>query len=98
LINALPGYSHVNTVQHATIEKAVFFVDPTDAPLDWLDSDHVIRVSCGACPFLGYIRLPEGLERLEQLRVSSSGRSTQTRVQQASNKLEEYRRVQDVSL
>jgi hypothetical protein len=42
LIKALPGNSSVNTVQHATIEEAVFSVDPTDAPIVWLDSDHVI--------------------------------------------------------
>jgi hypothetical protein len=46
LINALPGDSSVNAVQHATIEEAVFFVDPADAPIDWLDSDHVICVYC----------------------------------------------------
>jgi hypothetical protein len=34
LINALPGNSYVNMVQHATIEEAVFSVDPTDAPID----------------------------------------------------------------
>jgi hypothetical protein len=34
LINALPGYSSVNTVQHATMEEAVFPVVPTDAPID----------------------------------------------------------------
>jgi hypothetical protein len=44
LINALPGNSSVNTVQHATIEEAVFSVDSTDAPIDWLDSVHVICV------------------------------------------------------
>jgi hypothetical protein len=44
LINALPGNSSVNTVQHATIEEAVFSVDPTDAPIDWLDNYHVICV------------------------------------------------------
>jgi hypothetical protein len=43
LINALPGNSSVNTVQNAT-EEAVFSVDPTDAPIDWLDSDNVICV------------------------------------------------------
>jgi hypothetical protein len=43
-INALPSNSFVSTVQHATIEEDVFSVDPTDAPLDWLDSDHVVRV------------------------------------------------------
>jgi hypothetical protein len=60
LINALPGNGSVYTVQHATIEEAVFSVsavtshkrgwrprnvfsvDPTDALIDWLDSDHVI--------------------------------------------------------
>jgi hypothetical protein len=26
----------------ATIEEAVFSVDPTHAPIDWLDSDHVM--------------------------------------------------------
>jgi hypothetical protein len=42
LVNALPGNSSVNTVQHATIEEAVFSVHPTNGPTDWLDSDHVI--------------------------------------------------------
>jgi hypothetical protein len=51
LINALPGNSSVNTIQHATIEEAVFSVVPTDAPVDWLDRDHVIYVSCDACSF-----------------------------------------------
>jgi hypothetical protein len=46
LINELPGNSSVNTVQHATIEEAVLSLDPTDAPIDWLDSDHVICVYC----------------------------------------------------
>jgi hypothetical protein len=41
-MNALPGNSFVNKVQHATIKEAVFSVDPIDAPIDWLDSDHVI--------------------------------------------------------
>jgi hypothetical protein len=48
LINALPGNRSVNTVQHATIEEPVFSVDPTDAPIDWLDSDHVICVYCSS--------------------------------------------------
>jgi hypothetical protein len=46
LINALPGNSSVNTIQHATIEEAVFSVDPTDTATDWLDSNHVICVYC----------------------------------------------------
>jgi hypothetical protein len=46
LINALPGNSSVNTVQQATIEEAMFSGDPTDAAIDWLDSDHVIYVYC----------------------------------------------------
>jgi hypothetical protein len=45
-INALPGNSSVNTGQQARIEEAVFSVDPTDAPVDWLDSDQVIYVYC----------------------------------------------------
>jgi hypothetical protein len=52
LINALPGNSSVNTVQHATIEEAVFSVDPTDAPIDWLDNDHVICVYCSSMSVL----------------------------------------------
>jgi hypothetical protein len=51
LINALPGNSSVNKVQHATIEEAVFSVDPTDAPIDRLYSDHVIRVYCRSMSF-----------------------------------------------
>jgi hypothetical protein len=46
LVNALPGNISVNTVQHAILEEAVFSVDPTDAPIDWLDSDHVICAYC----------------------------------------------------
>jgi hypothetical protein len=46
LINALPGNSSVNAVQQATIEEAVFSVDPIDVPIDWLDSDHMICVYC----------------------------------------------------
>jgi hypothetical protein len=46
LSNTSPGNSSVNTVQHAAIEEAVFSVDPTDAPIDWLDSNHVISVYC----------------------------------------------------
>jgi hypothetical protein len=44
LINAFPGNNSLNMVQYATIEEAVFSVDPTYAPIDWLDSDHVICV------------------------------------------------------
>jgi hypothetical protein len=44
LINALPGNCAINTIQQAAIEEAVFSADPTDSPIDWLDSDHVIRV------------------------------------------------------
>jgi hypothetical protein len=46
LIDALPGNSSVNTVQHATIEEAIFSVDLTHAPIDWLDNDLVICVYC----------------------------------------------------
>jgi hypothetical protein len=49
LINVLPGNSSVNTVQHATIEEAVFRVR---SDVTRVGSDHVI---CGACPFRGYI-------------------------------------------
>jgi hypothetical protein len=48
LINALPGNSSVNTVQHAGIEEAGFSVDPTDAPIGRLDSHHVICVYCSS--------------------------------------------------
>jgi hypothetical protein len=46
LTNALPGNSSVNTVQRATIGEAVFSVDRSDAPIDWLDSHHVVWVYC----------------------------------------------------
>jgi hypothetical protein len=46
LINTLPGIRSVNTSQHETIEEAVFSVGPTDTPIGWLDSNHVICVYC----------------------------------------------------
>jgi hypothetical protein len=33
LVNALPGNGSVNTVQHVTIEEAVFSLDPTEVPI-----------------------------------------------------------------
>jgi hypothetical protein len=54
LINALSGNSSLNTGQHAKIEEAMFSVDPTDAPIDWLDSDHV---KCVYCRFMAGPRL-----------------------------------------
>jgi hypothetical protein len=50
LISTLPGNSSVITVQQARVEKAVFSLDPTDVPIDWLDRDHVI------CVYLGNLR------------------------------------------
>jgi hypothetical protein len=50
LINAFPGNSSVNT--NRTIQEAVFSIYPTDASTDWLDSVHVICVSCDSCPSL----------------------------------------------
>jgi hypothetical protein len=44
LIDALPGNTSANTAQHVTKEEAVFSVDSTEAPIDWLDSDYVICV------------------------------------------------------
>jgi hypothetical protein len=64
----LPYNSSLNTVQHATIEEAVSSVDPTDAPVDWQDSDHVICVSVGPCPFRSYISNTDRI-RSRQLRV-----------------------------
>jgi hypothetical protein len=40
----LPGNSSVNMAQHATKEEAEFSVDPTDAPIDGLHSNHMICV------------------------------------------------------
>lgn len=40
--------SSVNEVQHTTIEEAVFTVDPTDTPVDWMYSDHMICVYCSS--------------------------------------------------
>jgi hypothetical protein len=52
-------------VQQATIEEAVFSIDPTDMPIDWLDSDNVLCV--GPCPFHNYVRVTI---RSGQLQVS----------------------------
>jgi hypothetical protein len=46
LMNVLPGNSSINTVQHTTIEEAELSVGSTDAPIDWLDSDHVVYIYC----------------------------------------------------
>jgi hypothetical protein len=51
MVDTLPGKSSVNTVQHATTEEAVFSVDPTGAPIEWLDSDHVIFIYCRSMSF-----------------------------------------------
>jgi hypothetical protein len=45
-INPFPGNSSVNMVQHAIIEEAVFSVDLTKVPIDWLGGSHVICVYC----------------------------------------------------
>jgi hypothetical protein len=45
LINALPGYSSVNMVQHTVIEEAVFYADMTYSPIDWVDGDVIINCS-----------------------------------------------------
>jgi hypothetical protein len=40
LINALPGNSFLNTVQHATVEEAVFFVSSvTSRSGEWWSRD-----------------------------------------------------------
>jgi hypothetical protein len=68
----------------------VFSVDPTDAPVNWRDGDHVMYV--GACPFRGYIIKSDRI-RSGQLRVSGSGRNTRTNKQAVSSRsIEEYRR------
>jgi hypothetical protein len=41
LINALPGNTSVNMLQQATIAETVFSIDLTNAPIDWLDINHV---------------------------------------------------------
>jgi hypothetical protein len=64
LINALPGNRSVNTVQQATLEEAVFSVDPTD----WQDSDHVICVYCRSMSIPRYISKSDRI-RSGQLRV-----------------------------
>jgi hypothetical protein len=66
LINALPGKSSVNTVQHAIIEEAVFPVDPTDEPIDWLDSDHVI------CVYYSSISIPRQYKLQNSFRAVTS--------------------------
>jgi hypothetical protein len=61
LINALPGNSSVNKVQHARIEEVVFSVDPTNALIGWLDSDmcllqvHVRKQTINQLLFAGFV-------------------------------------------
>jgi hypothetical protein len=54
LISALPGNISVNTVQHITIEEAVFSEDPTDAPINWTTITWYM-FTVGPCPFRGYV-------------------------------------------
>jgi hypothetical protein len=105
LIKVLPGNSSVNTVQHATIEEAVFSVDPTGGPIGWLNCNHVICVYCRSMSVPRLYKWVAGfVQGSYELRVSSCGRSTQTRglqsagILQASSGLEECRRVQKVGL
>jgi hypothetical protein len=58
----------------------VFSVDPSDEPIDWLDSDHVIYVYCRS---MSVPRLQKGMTKFVQ-------GSYELRV---SHKLEEFRRV-----
>jgi hypothetical protein len=74
-------------VQHATVEEAVFSVDLTDTPVDWLDSDHVICVSRNACLFHSYVSESDRIHsRQLQGVVAAEARK------QASSKFEEYRK------
>jgi hypothetical protein len=41
----------------------MFSVDPTDAPTDWLDSDHMI---CVYCKFMSVPRLYKGMSEFVQ--------------------------------
>jgi hypothetical protein len=70
LMNALPGNSSVNAVQHVTIEEAVVSVDPTDSPTDWLDSHHVICVYCRPMSVPRVCTSKSGRIRSGHLRVS----------------------------
>jgi hypothetical protein len=78
LINTLPGVSSVNTVQQATIEEAVFSVDPTRQYTGWIVIMWYV-FTVDACPFRSYISKSNRICS-RQLRVTSSscGRSTQT--------------------
>jgi hypothetical protein len=65
----MPSNSFVNTIQHAKIEEAVFSVDPTEAPIDWLDNDHVRCASCDSCPIRGYITRAVSCKYREKLEL-----------------------------
>jgi hypothetical protein len=60
--------------QHATTEEVVFSVDPTDVPIDWLDSDHVIY--CVYCKSMSVPRLYKEVTKFVQgsceLRVAAA--------------------------
>jgi hypothetical protein len=69
--------------------------------MDWLDSDHVTRVYCDACPFLGYISKSRRVQRnYEPVVAAEAGEQEDSNKleEQTSSKLEECRRVQEVGL
>jgi hypothetical protein len=69
-VNELPGNSSVNTVKHGRVEEALFSVDPTDAPVDCLDNDHVIYIYCRSLSVRGlYKKGTEFVQGSYELRV-----------------------------
>jgi hypothetical protein len=87
LINVLPGNSSVKTVHHATIEEAVSSVDPTDSPIDWQESDHMICVYCKSMsvPRL-YKRVTEFFQGIYRLRVGLAAEAV------SSSSTEDYKK------
>jgi hypothetical protein len=96
LINALPGNSSVNTVHHAKTEEAVFSVGPTDAPIDRLDSDHVMCVYRGSLSLRSYIGNSDriGSGKLEEYsKQAVSLRSTEEYKKSACEDLTRYLKI-----
>jgi hypothetical protein len=69
LVDGFPRGRILGKVGYATIDEAVFYVDPTDDRIDWLDSDHVICVYSRSMSFLrGRILVKQSVARLRNNR------------------------------
>jgi hypothetical protein len=81
LINVFPGNGSINTVQHGTIDKAVFSMSSTPHPV--LETDQLTRsLPCDACFLWGPCRRIIGSSRITEKAVQEGwAESTRTRME-----------------